>query len=173
MLSATLPDSAKRSTLRGWTNEVMVMKHPRTWYVVADGGRARILQKRDKEDMFDMIRELVSADLHHRTRELGSERPGRIRESASSAHHAVEPRQDLHRAEKRSFVHELAEALNEAGAGNEFDRLILVAPAHSLRTLHDGLDAATKPKVAAQLQKDLTNVPAAELAKHFTDLKDA
>jgi protein required for attachment to host cells len=145
------------------------MKRPRTWYVVADGGRARILQKRDAEDMFDMIREMVSADLHHRTRDLGSERPGRTRESASSAHHAVEPRQDLHRAEKHNFVHELAEALN--AAGGEFDRLILVAPAHALRTLHDGLDAATKPKVAAQLQKDLTNVPAAELARHFTDLK--
>jgi protein required for attachment to host cells len=149
------------------------MKRPRTWYVIADGGRARILQKRGTGDMFDMVRELVSADLHRHTRDLGSERPGRSRESASSAHHAVEPRQDLHRAEKRSFVEEIAEALNEAGAGDEFDRLILVAPAHALRTLHGGLDAATRPKVAAQLQKDLTNVPAAELAKHFADLKGA
>jgi protein required for attachment to host cells len=149
------------------------MKQPRTWYVVADGGRARILQKRDAEDMFDMIREMVSADLHRRTHDLGSERPGRTHESANSAHHAVEPRQDLHRAEKRSFVHDIAEALNEAGAGDEFDRLILVAPAHALHTLHDGLDTATKAKVAAQLQKDLTHVPAAELAKHFTEPKDA
>jgi protein required for attachment to host cells len=149
------------------------MKRPRTWYVVADGGRARILQKRDAEAMFDTIRELVSADLHRRTHELGSERPGRTHESANSAHHAVEPRHDLHRAEKRSFVRELAEALNEAGAGEEFDRLVLVAPAHALRDLHEGLDAATRRKIGAQLRKDLTRVPAAELAKHLTDLKGA
>ena len=143
------------------------MKHPRTWYVVADGGRARILQKRETEDMFDTLRELVSADIHRHTRELGTERPGRTHESANSAHHAVEPRQDLHRAEKRNFVYELAEALNEANAGDEFDQLILVAPAHALRELHQALNALTQRKIAAQLQKDLTHVPAGDLAKHL------
>jgi protein required for attachment to host cells len=149
------------------------MQHPRTWYVVTDGGRARILQKRDTQEMFDTLHELVSADIHSHTHELGTERPGRTRESANSAHHAVQPRQDLHRAEKRNFVYEIAKALNEADARDEFDRLILVAPAHALRELHHGLNAPTQRKIAAQLQKDLTHVPAADLAMHFTDLSGA
>lgn len=146
------------------------MKHPRTWYVVADGGRARILQKRDEQEAFDTQREFVSADIHRHTHELGAERPGRVHESANSAHHAVEPRVDLHRAEKQNFVDEVATALNEANAQDAFDRLILVAPAHALGELNHALDAATKRKVAAQLQKDLTNVPNADLAEHFADL---
>jgi len=146
------------------------MKHPKTWYVVADGGRARIVQKRDAHDAFDTSREFVSPDIHRQTHELGTERPGRTHESASSAHHALQPRQDFHQADKRNFVYEVARALNEANTRNEFDRLILVAPAHALGELNHALDAPTRRKIAAQLQKDLTNVPNADLAGHFTNL---
>ena len=149
------------------------MKHPRTWYVVTDGGRARILQKREGQDAFDTRREFVSADIHRATHELGVERPGRTQESANSARHAVEPRQDLHRAEKRNFVDEVARALNEANARHEFDQLVLVAPAHALRELNHALDAPTQRKIGAQLQKDLTNVPNADLAKHVANLGSA
>jgi protein required for attachment to host cells len=117
------------------------MKHPRTWYVITDGGRARIVQKRDAQNAFDTHREFVSTDIHRHTHELGMERPGRTHESAGSAHHALQPREDLHRADKRNFVYEVARALNEATARDEFDRLILVAPAHALAELNHALDA--------------------------------
>jgi protein required for attachment to host cells len=149
------------------------MKHPRTWYVITDGGRARIVQKRDAQDAFDTHREFVSADIHRHTHELGVERPGRGHESANPAHHALQPREDLHRADKRNFVYEVARALNEATARDEFDRLILVAPAHALGELNHALDAPTQRKIVAQLQKDLTNVPNADLAKHLSDLINA
>ena len=149
------------------------MKHSKTWYVVTDGGRARILQKREAQDAFDTHREFVSADVHSHTHELGAERPGRTHESASSAHHALQPREDLHRADKRNFVHEVATALNEANTRDEFDRLILVAPAHALGDLNHALDAPTRRKIAAQLQKDLTNVPNTDLTKHFANRSEA
>lgn len=149
------------------------MKHPRTWYVVTDGGRARVLQKRDTEDVFDTYREFLSEDIHLHTHELGTERPGRTQESATSVHHAVQPREDLHRADKRHFVYEVAGAINVASSRDEFDRLVLVAPAHALRELYQALDTPTQRKIAAQLQKDLTNVPNADLAKHLTHLGGA
>ena len=116
------------------------MKHTRTWYVVADGGRARLVQKRNGENAFDTHRELVSAEIHSHTHELGTDRPGRTHESAMSARHAMQPREDLHRADKRNFVHEVAAALNEG---------------------------------VAQLQKDLTKVPDAELKEHFAAINRA
>ena len=54
------------------------MKHPRTWYVVADGGRARIVRKRNGEHAFDTHRELVSAEIHSHTHELGTDRRARV-----------------------------------------------------------------------------------------------
>ena len=149
------------------------MKNSRIWYVVTDGGRARFLQKRDEGDAFDTHREFVSADIHRPSHELGAERPGRTHESAGSAHHAVQPREDLHRADKRNFVYEVANALNEASMRGDFDRLILAAPAHAMGELHHALDASTQRKIAAELEKDLVNVPNADLAKHFTGLSHA
>ena len=149
------------------------MKHSRTWYVVADGGRARILHRRDTWDgrhAFDTHRELVSSAIHSHTHELGSDRPGRGHESANAAHHAVEPREDLHQAEKRKFVDAVAAALNEAVGGDAFDRLILVAPARALGELDHALDPATRKKVVARLQKDLTPVPNDKLSEHFKGL---
>jgi len=149
------------------------MKHSRTWYVIADGGSARILQRRDApdaHDAFDTHLEFTSPSIHKHTRELGASAPGRGHESANSARHAVEPRVDLHQAEKQSFVAELAEVLNVAGAKQEFDRLILVAPAHALADLEKGLDGPTRAKIAHRLQKDLTNVPNGSLSAHFASL---
>ena len=149
------------------------MKHPRTWYVVADGGRARIVQKREDEDAFDTRLELVSTEIHSHTQELGTDRPGRTHESAMSARHAIQPREDLHRASKRHFVHEVAATLVQANSRNEFDCLVLVAPAHVLGELRHALDAPTQRKLVAQLQKDLTKVPDANLKEHLAGLDRA
>ena len=153
------------------------MNRPRIWYVVADGGRARIILKRDQQsdlqEAFDTLQEMVSADIHRATHDLGSERPGRVRESAASARHAVQPRQDLHKAEKQNFAHEVAAWLNAANTRDEFDALVLVAPAHALADLRQALDEPTQRKITAQLQKDLAKVPDAELAAHVADVSSA
>ena len=90
-----------------------------------------------------------------------------------SARHAMQPREDLHRADKRSFVQEVAAALNQANTHNGFDCLVLVAPAHALSDLRHALDSPTQHKIVAQLQKDLTKVPDAELKEHFATINRA
>ena len=153
------------------------MNQPRIWYVIADGGRARIVQKRDpqgdRQEASDTLQEMVSADIHRATHDLGAERPGRVRESAASVRHAMQPRQDLHRAEKQNFAHEVAAWLNAANTQDAFDALVLVAPAHALADLRQALDEPTQRKITAQLQKDLTKVPNAGLAAHLADVSNA
>ena len=147
------------------------MKNPRIWYVIADGGRARIVQKRDQQtdsqDAYDTLQEMVSKDIHRASHDLGTGRPGRVHESAGAAHHAVEPRQDLHAAEKQNFGAEVAAWLTAANKRSEFDALILVAPARALGDIRKALDEPTKSKITSELQKDLTKVPNADLAAHF------
>lgn len=149
------------------------MNRLRIWYVVADGGRARIVEQRHGQEAFDTRQELVAADIHRRSHDLGTERPGRTHESGTSAHHAVQPRNDLHRAAKEDFVHEVAALLNEASRRDEFDGLVLVAPAHPLGDLRDALDETTRRKITGELQKDLTKVPNGDLAGHFAGLSRA
>jgi len=157
------------------------MKHLRTWYVLADGGRARLVRRREansgfetqRESGFETARELESATLHRRARDLGTDKPGRTQESAAAASHSVQPRADLHLAAKLSFVEEVAAMLEDAGAHREFDRLVLVAPAPILSALRNALTAKTRSCVAAELQKDLTKVPDADLTPHFAGLRPA
>ncbi len=147
------------------------MRQPKTWYVIADGGRARFVEKNAETGAYATQREFDSAEIHSTTRDLGAERPGRGHESANSAHHAVEPRTDLHQVDKQRFATEVAVSLNAAGADGAFERLVLVAPAHAMTDLKAGLDAATTAKVASEVQKDLAKTPNAELAEHFADLR--
>lgn len=143
------------------------MKHRKTWYVIADGGRARFVERQEEKSAFDTVREFVSSDLHHSSHQLGTERPGRTHESAGVARHAIQPRTDPHAAEKHTFATQIGNELNQAGARGEFERLVLIAPARVLHDLKLALDSEARQKVVGQLQKDLTRIPNADLPEHL------
>ena len=75
----------------------------KVWYVVADGGRARFVE-RDENGAFRTVASLVSTELHDRASDLGRDRPGRVMESATTGRSAVEPRQDPKEAAKADFI---------------------------------------------------------------------
>jgi protein required for attachment to host cells len=143
------------------------MRKPRTWWVVADGGHARVLEKRSDEAAFDLVQEFESATRPRASHDLGSERPGRTGESASPARHALQPRSDLHEVAKRKFAEELASVLSDGISRRACENLVLVAPA---RFLHD-LRAALRPKareaVMDELALDLTKVPTPRLGERL------
>ncbi len=142
------------------------MKKARLWYVIADGGRARFVA-RDDDGAFRTVASFVSTELHARTSDLGLDRPARVKESASPARHAIEPRRDLHTAAKEDFIRIVAEEI-EAGHGRgEFDKLVLVAPPRVLTELKKALSKPIAKMVASDLQKDLTKVPDHDLGAHL------
>ncbi|MBI1181173.1 MAG: hypothetical protein GC201_11495 [Alphaproteobacteria bacterium] len=147
------------------------MKKPRDWYVVADGGRARFLTRREDTVAFDTFLELNAPSLHAPARHLGTDRPGRAHESASSTRHAIQPRMDPHQVAKRDFVREVARIANEAGAHGEYDRLFIAAPPRVLAELLDDLEVNADWRLGGILRKDLTHVPEADLASHLEDMK--
>ena len=53
--------------------------------------------------------------------------------------------------------------LNEAAGNNEFDRLVIIAPARRLALLRRGLSAAVQLRVAAEIRRDLTRLPDGDL----------
>lgn len=147
------------------------MKHPKVWYAVTDGGRARILQKQSSEEPFSLQQEFLSHDLHQPSRRLGAAKPGRTHESAGATRHAIQPRRDLHKASKEDFVRKVAQELNAANKRGEFDLLVLAAPPHALQTLDKALDISARRKIAGRLQKDLTKLPMEALEAQFQPLR--
>jgi protein required for attachment to host cells len=142
------------------------MKPIKTLYVIADGGRARFVE-RDENGAFRTIASFASSEAHQRSHDLGLDRPARVKESANTARHAVEPRRDLHAAAKEDFVKHVAGEIDAEHGRKSFDKLVLVAPPRVLTELKEKLSAAMAKLSADSLQKDLTKVPDHDLAEHL------
>ncbi len=130
--------------------------------VIADGEHARFVQP-DADNTLRTVGSLDSASAHLRSRDIGTDRPGRAFESGAVARHAVGQRHDLHAMEKERFLRLVGKQINDASAHCEFDELLLVAPPRALRELREGLDMATQAKLVSTLEKDLVKTPDHEL----------
>src|SRR5579871_2352828 len=116
------------------------MPRPLTlWIAIADGEHARFVQP-DGSDKLHTVTAMDSASAHLRSRDIGTDRPGRSFESSGATRHAVGERHDPHQLEKERFAALVAERLNAAASGGEFDQLVLAAPARTLHELREALN---------------------------------
>ena len=145
-------------------------KQHTTWIVVADGSRARILSHRTGEPGVIVVRNLDDPEARKPSRDLVSSGPGREQESANAAHHAVEPRHDPHVEAERAFLRTLAGNVHAEAVNNAFDRLVIAAPPRAMGVLRHELTDTVRGKLVAEVTKDLTKTPLAELPSHFTDV---
>ena len=141
---------------------------PALWIAIADGEHARFVQP-DANNVLRSMSAVDSASAHLRSRDIGSDRPGRSFESAASAHHAVGERHDPHRLEKDRFARFVADELNAAAAREAFDELLLVAPPRAMQELRDALNEGTLKKLVGTLEKDLVKTPDYELWPHVKE----
>ncbi len=141
------------------------MKTEKTWVLIADGARARLVAAEGHGKGLQLIEKLEFSAYHSPNRELLHDKSARVFES-----HGVEPKTDPHRELKRDFAKEIAEALDANVARNEFDKLVVVASPVTLGDLRRALSEAVKAKVIAEVSKDLTKVPNHEIARHIEDL---
>jgi protein required for attachment to host cells len=146
------------------------MASKKTWILVADGGRARILEREDGgRKQLRTIEGMTFAHDLPKTSDVARDRLPRTFESVGATRHAVGPDVDPHRAEKRKFANELADRLDAEVAKQSFDRLIIVAPAQMLGDLRSALTPAVRERTTADVVMDLTKVPDAEIASHLNN----
>ncbi len=146
------------------------MKPIRTWIVIADGARARIVRSDGPGKGLAPVPASEMSVTLLRTRELGSDRPGRGHDGKGYNRHAMEPRIDWHRFEKRHFAKKVAAMLDQSAGTGAFDRLILVAPAKTLGDLRGVLGKAAQGLVAGEVVKDLTACPDHDLPDRLKDV---
>ena len=125
-----------------------------TWYVVADGGKARILTREGAS-----MRSVQQFD---------NSGHGDTDEDASGGTSQLKaPKTDPHEQAKSHFARQVAQRLNEAVRTRKVVEIVLAAPAHVLHDIREGLDKAATGKLGKSLSKDLTNTPDGEMASHF------
>ncbi len=124
------------------------------WYVVADGGKARILTLEGGE-----MRTL------HRFDNSGH---GDASDDPSAGTSQLKaPKADPHDQAKAHFAKQVADWLNEAVRTGKVDEIVLAASAHVLHDIRAEMDKSASAKLGKALSKDLTNTPDHELASHF------
>jgi len=146
------------------------MKATRTWILIADGARARILQNGGPGKGLHALAGGVFRGEHASTHAIMSDRTGRTFSSTGPARSAIEAHSDPHRELKRSFAHRLADALADGWRKRAYDRLIIVAAPSALGDLRAALSQEVRAKVTAEVAKDLTKTPDAAVAEHLKDV---
>ena len=126
-----------------------------TWYVVADGGKARIATLEG-----GAMRTLLHFD--------NSGHGNTDVDPSGGTSQLKAPKSDPHQQAKAHFAKQVADRLNEAVRTGKTDEIVLAAPAHVLHDIREALDKAASAKLGKSLSKDLTNTPDHELAAHFS-----
>ena len=103
------------------------MKPTRTWVLIADGARARILQQLGPGRDLTAIDGMVFHGDHAATHDLVSDREGRSFSSHGPGRSAYEPHTDPHRDLKAKFAHQLADILARGLEQKFYDRLVILS----------------------------------------------
>ena len=146
------------------------MKPLRTWILIADGARARILENSGPDHRLIAVDGLEFNGDHSATHELVTDRQGRSFSSHGPGRSAIEARSDPHRELKTKFAEHLAEILDRELAQGRFHRLILVAAPATLGDLRHAISPHVHKTIVGELASDLTKTPNSEIAGHLKDL---
>lgn len=145
------------------------MKSPKTWILIANGARARIVAAEGRGKALRIVEKLELRGDHSPNRDLQRDKPTRVFESNGDARHGVQAKTDPHRELKRDFAQVIADTLDENLSQKHFERLVVVAPAVTLGDLRTALSEAVKSTVVSEVVMDLTKVPNNEVARHIED----
>jgi len=137
------------------------------WVFVGDGQKALFLINEGDEKFPNLRRLSVLEHPDPPSRDQGTDAPGRAYSSVGGIRSAVETT-DWHELEKERFAASIAERINRAALANEFDQIVIVAPPKILGDLRPEYAKATETKIVAEVPKDYTNHPIAEIERLLT-----
>ncbi|MEO5805172.1 host attachment protein [Devosia sp.] len=142
------------------------MKKTVTWILLADGAQARVLKNTGPGTGLRQVDGLDFSMPALQAQEIMADRPGRGA-SSSGQRSAIEPKTDPVQYREAEFVKSLADMLGRQLHDGAYDRLVIAASPIALGVIRKAISPAVRDTVLAELDKDLTNLPTAQLQKHF------
>jgi protein required for attachment to host cells len=146
------------------------MKPIKTWVLIADGARARILENEGPGKGLVAIDRLVFQGDHGATHDIVDDREGRTHSSHGPGRSAIDARSDPHRELKRTFAQHLAHVMAQELDAGAYERLVIVASPVTLGDLRKALPPKVAAKVTGELAQDLTKTPNGDVARHLANV---
>lgn len=147
-----------------FTRRSFNMKKTVTWVLIADGAQARVLEHTGPGKGLKQVEGLDWSMEALQAREIVSDRPG------SKSGGGIVPKTDPVAYRETEFVKSVAATLGRHQQNGAFDRLVIAAAPIALGDLRKAISPAVQKTVVAELNKDLTNIPTAQLDKHFEEI---
>jgi protein required for attachment to host cells len=155
-------------------------KLPEKFIVVADSGVARILHvarrvadSPARGDQLEEVARLDSPAARKASRELVTDRTGRVFDSVTRAHvgpasharHGAQSDYDPHTVEAERFAKRVARRLDLERRRQRIDELVLIAAPRFLGVLRPQLSGATRELVSREVARDLTHAQDARILR--------
>lgn len=141
----------------------------RPLFVLADGGRARLIERHPETRAFVTIAEVDGAARLEAARAAARARPSARSVQAATGARSTSGQEDPYRQVKAAFAEEVAAAAVAASRAFGSDGLILVAPPRTLAAL--GAAIGSTAPVLESLAKDLTKTPEVDLDRWLAPLE--
>lgn len=148
------------------------MKKTVTWVLIADGAQARVLENTGPGKGLRQVEGLDWAIDPLQAQDIVTDRPG-TKGGGGSYGGGMQPRTDPVEHRETEFVKSVAATLDRQQQSGAFDRLVIAAAPIALGDLRKAISPAVKKLVVAELNKDLTNLPTAQLDQHFEGILTA
>lgn len=134
--------------------------------LVCDGARALMLKNEGTAEDLKLKSVEVFSEPHAPNREMGDDRPGRVYSSVGGARSATEET-DWHDQAEADFLKKIAAELDQLVAAEGVSHLVVAAPPKAMGLLRELLAEKTQAVIVAEVTKDLTKIPVAEIAGHL------
>jgi len=138
-----------------------------TWVLVGDASKGRLFRVGPRRKDWQLIRELKHPESRAKGRDLITDRPGRVKQSATPLRPAIDPGKQPHQVESEAFAHSIAKMLESGLAANSYEQLVLIAPPYFLGLLRAALSETVAKRVQRTFDKDYTALEARDLAERI------
>ncbi|BAP87415.1 putative uncharacterized protein [Burkholderiales bacterium GJ-E10] len=147
----------------------------RTWIVLANASRARILDREPGGGRLEELADLVHPQSRDKGSALTSDREGHAQKAHGDPGHAgteFQPRTDPRQKEHAVFATEVSRYLEDAVTQGRCPGLVLIASAPFLGELESHLGSAARRVVSAAIPRDLTAFSGPDLVRAVTEVLD-
>jgi protein required for attachment to host cells len=136
-----------------------------SFVVVADGRKMLFFRNEGDAEFLRLQVERKQVQDNPADRDQKTDAPGHTFDASGGAGRSAYEEVDFHQLEEDRFAAETAEMLRKRALRNEFESLIIVAPPRTLGELRKHYHKEVEKRLAAEVAKDLTGHPVAEIEK--------
>ena len=131
--------------------------------LVTDGRKTLFFRNEGDESQIDLRTENVDERQDLKDREMKTDAPGAIGQSAGYSGRVAYEETDFHQQEEDRWAIAAAEQVNKRALANDFDQLVIVAPPKTLGVLRKKLHKEAERRIVREIPKEMTGRPVPDI----------